>query len=240
MKNHRPSVLVIEDNANLVSVLTKYIQSLGFEVESSYNATEGLKKALSNKHQLFIIDLGLKDLHGLKLIAKIRNTSNKPIIVITGETEGQSEIKCFKLKVNIFHRKPIKYELLKEQIKSLLPPNRKGCIITTRELYLDLNRRILKSNGKTVPLTQTEFNFLLMLLESNRQIFTRKQIISNGMNYYKATTENCVDTMVCRIRKKLKKKNIQNSIIETVNGRGYRLNSKYYEDLKRSFSGSNL
>jgi DNA-binding response OmpR family regulator len=234
MQNHKPSVLVIEDDATLVSILTKYIQSLGYKVEFSYNATEGLKKALSNKHQLFIVDLGLGDLHGLKLIEKVRAISNKPIIVITGETEGLSEIKCFQLKVNIFHGKPIKYELLKEQIRSLLPPNRKDSIITTREVYLDSNRRILKSQGRTVPLTQTEFDFILMLLKSNRQIFTREQIISRVMNYYRVTTENCVDTMVCRIRKKLKEKNIQNSIIETVNGRGYRLNNTYYKDLKGS------
>jgi len=236
MENHRPSVLLIEDNANLVSVLTKHIQSLGLEVKSTYCGREGLKEALSNKHQLFIIDLGLGDIHGFDLIEKIREKNNKPIIVITGDTREDNEIHSYKLKANIYHRKPIRYKILKAQIESLLTPLRKGNIITSKNIHLNLSTRILQCNRKTIPLTKSQFNFVAMLFNSNGQVFTRKQIINNIMNYYCASSESCVDTMVSRIRKELGENTPKDSLIKTVNSTGYRLNPEYFKEIKRYFS----
>ena len=170
-------MLIIEDDANLVLVLTKFIKSIGFNTQSTYSGKEGLEIALSNKHQLFIVDLGLIDIHGFELIEKIRQINNKPIIVITGNTQEENEITSFKLEVNIFHKKPINFDILEMQIKSLMSPKRRGNILTTKNIYVDLNKRIFKSNNQVVPLTKTEFNFLVMLFNSNGQVFTRKQII---------------------------------------------------------------
>lgn len=236
MRNNRPSVLIIEDDANLVSVLKSYIESLGFNAQGTYCGRKGLEKALTNKHQLFIIDLGLGDIHGLQLIEQIRNISKKPIIVITGDIKQESEINCYRSKVNIFHRKPIKYEVLSAQIRSLISPRKKGHIFRTRNVYLDLNKRIFKLNDKATNLTRTEFNFLLMLLSSNGEVFTREQIICNVMNYFSTSSENCVDTMVSRIRGKLNEKCVKDSLIQTVNGAGYKLNPNHYKDLERTFS----
>jgi DNA-binding response OmpR family regulator len=236
MTNYRASVLVIEDDAGLVSILTNFVGSLRLNVQSCYSGINGLKEALSNKHQLFIIDLGLGDIHGFELIDKIREKSNKPIIVITGDTQEDNEINSFRLKANIYHKKPINFDILEAQIESLLSPKRKGNIITTKDVYLDLNSRTFKSNGKTTPLTKTQFNFIAMLLSSNGQVFTRKQIINNVMDYFSTSSESCVDTMISRIRKKLEEKDLKTSLIRTVNSTGYKLNPKYYKDVKRIFS----
>jgi DNA-binding response OmpR family regulator len=236
MKNNRPSVLIIEDDANLVLVLKQFILSLGLNANSTYSGKKGFKKALSNKYQLFIIDLGLGDISGLKLVEKIRITNNKPIIIITGNVEENNEIECFKLKANIFHKKPINFDILAVQIKSLISPKRRGNIITSKNVYINLNKRVFKFNDQVVPLTKREFNFLTMLFNSNGEVFTRKQIIYNIMNYFSSSSENCVDTMVSRIRKKLNEEDIKNSLIKTVNCTGYKLNSEYFKNIQRSFS----
>ncbi len=236
MQNNRPSILIIEDDANLVLVLTKFVESIGYNAQFSYTGKEGLKIALTNKHQLFIVDLGLGDIYGLELIEKIRHTNNKPIIVITGDIQEENEIKSYSFKANIFHKKPINYDILEVQIKSLMSPKRRGNIITTKNIQLDLNRRTFKNNDKVVLLTKTQFNFLAMLLNSNGEVFTREQIIYNVMNSFGTSSDNCVDTMVSRIRKKLKEETVKESLIRTVNGTGYKLNPEYLKNIQRNFS----
>lgn len=236
MGNNRPSVLIIEDDANLVLVLTKFVESIGYNTQFSYTGKEGFEIALTNKHQLYIVDLGLGDIYGLELIERIRNTSNKPIIVITGDIQEENEIKSYSLKANIFHKKPINYDILEVQIKSLMSPRQKGNIIMTKNIELDLNRRTFKNNGRVILLTKTQFNFVAMLLNSNGEVFTREQIICNVMNYFSTSSNNCVDTMVSRIRKKLKESDINKSLIRTVNGTGYKLNPEYFKNIRRSFS----
>jgi DNA-binding response OmpR family regulator len=236
VENNRPSILIIEDDANLVLVLTRFINSIGFQAQSTYNGKQGLKMALSNRHQLLIIDLGLGDISGFNLIEKIREINNKPIIVITGDTQENNEINSFKLKANIFHKKPINFDVLEVQIKSLISPKRRGNVITTKNVYLNFNTRVFKLNSREIKLTKTQFNFIAMLFNSNGQVFTRKQIISNIMNYYATSSENCVDTMVSRIRKKLGEKSIKDSLIRTVNSTGYTLNPEYFKEIQRGFS----
>lgn len=236
MRNNRPSVLIIEDNANLALTLKAFLESLGFDSQITYSGKEGLNVALTNKHQLFLVDLGLGDMNGLEVIETIRTESEKPIIVITGQVEQEIEIDCFKSRINIFHKKPIRYGILGSQIQSLISPQKKGDIIKTKNICMDLERRVFKLDGKTINLTKREFNFILMLLSSNGEVFTRKKILYNIMNYFNSSTENCVDTMVSRIRKKLKEKNTKNSIVQTVNATGYRLNPQYQKEVERFFS----
>ncbi len=236
MKSNRPSILIIEDDANLVLVLTKFIRSVGFDSYATYSGKEGLKRSLSNTHDLFLIDLGLKDIEGFDLIERIRKVNSKPIIVITGSTQEENEVESFKLKVNIFHRKPVKFNLLEVQMRSLIYPKRSGDMIKAKNIQLDISKRVFKLNNQVVPLTKTEFNFLLMLLSSNGEVFSRRQIICNVMNYLSTSSDSCVDTMVSRVRKKLLDKEYERSIITTVNGSGYKLNTQYLRDIKRGFS----
>ena len=235
MCNKRPCVLIIEDDANLVLTLSEYVRNLHLEVEYAYNGKEGIEKILRNKYQLAIIDLGLPDISGFEVLKRIRGINNKPIIVITGSKEQKDELKAFKLNINIYHYKPIDYELLEAQMKSLINPNLKGNIIKTLDLEVDVNRRIIVRNNKTLNLTKTETDFVIMLLQSKGEVFTREQIVSNIMNNFNNPSKYCVDTMVSRIRRKFDVP-LERSIIKTVNGTGYTINPTYFENIQREYS----
>ena len=235
MKNKRPCILIIEDDANLVLTLTNYIESMHFTVKHAYNGREGLEIALKNSYQLAIIDLGLPNMSGFKVVERIRKINNKPIIIITGSKREEDELNAFRLRANIYHRKPIKFEILEEQIKSLINPNEKGNIVRMLDIYLDTKRRIIKINNEEIYLTKTEMDFVIMLVNSNGEIFTREQIIATIKNYFNNPSKYCVDTMVSRIRKKLRTE-VNESLVKTVNGSGYTINPKYLENMTRDFS----
>jgi two-component system, OmpR family, copper resistance phosphate regulon response regulator CusR len=235
MCNNRPSVLIIEDDAYLVCTLTEYIKSFHFNVDHAYNSKDGLRKALKNNYQLAIIDLGLPNTNGFKIVEEIRKINNKPIIIITGSQEEKDELEAFKLKVNIYHTKPIRFELLGAQIKSLLNPRKKGHIVKALDLKIDTEKRIVKVNKQIIDLTKSEMDFILMLINSKGEVFRREQIIANIKNCFNDPSKQCVDTMVSRVRKKLKQPPEQ-SLIKTVNGSGYSINPTYLKNIKRSFS----
>ena len=227
-------MLLIEDDANLVFVLTRFLENLSMKVESSYTAKDGLIKALTNKYQILIIDIGLPDSDGFKIIEQIRLIDNtKPIIVITGDNSQEKEISSYKAKANIFHPKPIKFDILEAQIKSLTI-DRYPNVIVIGDLCIDRLKRIAKIKNKRVKLTHSEYNLLIMLIDSNGEIFTRKQILSNIMNYYRNSSETSVDTLVCRIRKKLGRK-VGGDLIKTVYKSGYCINPYLKDQTLRTY-----
>lgn len=235
MPNKRPTVLIVEDCANLVLTISEFIKTLHLNTDYAYNGKDGIKKVLENKYQLAIIDLGLPDITGFEIVRKIREINNKPIIVITGSKEQTDELKAYKLNINIYHYKPLNYEILEAQIKSLINPNLKGNIVKTLGIYIDIDRRIVKNNEKILNLTKTETDFLIMLIESKGEVFTRNQIVSNILNNFKNPSIYSVDTMVSRIRKKFNVP-LEKSLIKTINGIGYAINPIHFEDIKREYS----
>jgi len=234
VRNYKTSVLLIEDDANLVFILTRFLESLNMKVGSSYTAADGLNKALTNKYQIIIIDIGLPDSDGFKIIEQIRLIDNtKPIIVITGDNSENNEIYSYKVKANIFHPKPIKFDILEAQIKSLITdkyPN----IIVIGDLCIDRLKRTVKIKNKRIKLTYNEYNLLIMFIDSHGEIFTRRQILSNVMNYYRNSSETSVDTLVCRIRKKLGRK-MGSNLIKTVYKSGYCINPHLKEQMSRIY-----
>ncbi len=220
--------LIIEDCANLTFLLKNFLLSIEIPSDNSYTGERGLEMAFSNKYDFLIVDKYLPDLDGIEIIKKLRTRYRKPIILITGHQDKDIEIEGFKHGANIFHRKPLDYDLLRYQIFSLLNDDFPQNLIKRKNLLLDQNKRIFKLNGKEIYLTKTEFNFLKLLLTSKGEIFQRERIISEVMDYSKIYNDNVVDTMVSRIRKKLKQ-DIEKSLIKTVNKIGYQLNPTYLQ-----------
>jgi DNA-binding response OmpR family regulator len=230
MKRSKHRILLIEDDANLAMILSKFLLSNGYYVEYVYEGHKGLKMALSNKYQLIIVDIGLPDITGLQIVSEIRKVNNKPIIVITGDNTNNTELATFQFKANIFHSKPIKFEILLAQISTLLKEADTHRIIKSQNIYIDISKNIFRKENKKVYFTKTEFDFLLMLFNSNGEIFSREKIIATLMNYYREQNESCVDTMISRIRKKLEEKPTD-SIIKTINKSGYSINPKYLNNI---------
>lgn len=229
---NKSQILIIEDDANLSLIIGKHLERQNIETDIAYTGEEGLEKALSNKYNLLLVDIGLPGINGVDIIKRIRNIGNMiPVIIITSQIALDKEIDAYDQGANLFHRKPIEFDLLIAQINSLLPDMNKELMIEMKDIVINTKERYLKRKGVIINLTKTELDFILMLVKSNGSIFSRHKIIVNLLNYNRDLEHSAVDTMVCRIRKKLDEFGTD-EFLETVPKEGFRINLNYMRNAK--------
>jgi len=227
LKNIKQRILITEDDVNLGYLAEQIITAEGFQTTRVKNGKSALIEIDKNIYSLYIIDIGLPDISGLELVDYIRKKGvDTPIIIITDSIEDSKELDSFKKKASIFHRKPIKFQLLVTQINNFLKSN-----LTSKTLSFDTFEIIETNHSLTTPETQVSFSraeyiLLTMLIKSRPRVFSRDEIINRIMDRSRNSTYNSVDTLVSRVRKKLKDANLDNLIL-TEHNLGYKINSDY-------------
>jgi len=224
---NRTKILIVGNDKKHLKIYSDLLNKEQFYTHRMTKGLSSLKVALTNKHQLILIDSGENRIEALlEGIKFFRQTGSKiPIILIPHSVTVESETKAYKAGIDIFHRKPVNPQLLLAQIDKLL----NGAFVRTEvqmgDMLLQPKQRRLFRKNKEIYLTRTEFNFLLLLIKADGSVLSRNYIMSNVLNYNRDISQCAVDTMVSRVRKKLGREKL--SVIETVQGRGYRLGSSY-------------
>ncbi len=219
-------ILVVEDDRILSGLLCTYLQRNNFDCETALDGQSAIQKYESNQFQLILLDLILPIITGQQVLKYIREKdSSTPIIVITSETSQESELTCYKEGTNLFHRKPINSKLLLYQIKSItkeiLEANK---TLTHKDLKINLIKKSASIKSKKVDFTPSEFKILEYILSNKNRLITKKEL---SLELYSDCNEekfSNIDTIFCRIRKKLDNKCINREFnIKTSKGFGYRL-----------------
>lgn len=219
---YRKKILVVEDSESLAYILEKFLEELGYEAVCAYNGQNGIKSVFKEDICLAIVDIGLPDISGLKVIDRIKEINrNLPIIVISKPKDIEGEIAIYEKGVNLFHKKPISFKLLDVQIKNLIPEP-KNTSIKIEDITIDTEKGFILKDDTRITLTQMEKKCLAYLIESNGHSCSRENILKRLSINFNDRTEHCVDTLICRLRRKLAQID-KNQIIETVNGAGYRI-----------------
>ncbi len=225
MLKSKQKILIIEDDRQLLYVLKNFLITLGFEVDVALDATTGIAKLLKKRYTLLLVDYFLPDKNGHKIVSEIRLKDIKlPIILMTTYEQRSVEIDTYQLGANIFHRKPINYDLLKAQIISLLNNYGDYALIRFGSIEINQKNSSVKVNNKLVSFTPNEYEFLLALFRKNGELLSRYELINVISKRNSEPQLSNVDTIVSRTRAKL---GDAKDIIETVYGKGYRINPKY-------------
>ncbi|HNR53406.1 MAG TPA: response regulator transcription factor [Candidatus Dojkabacteria bacterium] len=228
----RPSILLIICDANIGCLFQKNLLNTEFYVSIAYNAETGIKKALSNKYDIVLIDLQEQPKECFNILICIRNVNRSIPIIILGEKEDiENQINTYKLGGDLFHSKPISFPLIEAEIRQLLFYRLKNVLVQMGDIEMDLTSRIIKRKGREIRFTRSEFNLLLLLIKNRNMAISREKIISDVLNYNKDIEYAAVDTMVSRVRKKLSQYGDE-SVIDTVVKVGYRLNPVYIKNCK--------
>jgi len=227
---NKKKVLIIEDDKSLSLILQREIEEyLGLSAYVALDGESGLDKALNNEYALIISDISLPKISGLSLIQKLKvKNIRTPIIIITNYNIEQTEVLAFSSGANIFHKKPLNYDLLRAQIKMLVDNYKFYPCISIGDISIDPIKKVFRKDDKIIELQNKEFNFMLALISSPGEVFTRREILS--MNYVKVidVEESSIDTLVSRLRKRVGKYRGKD-VIETVPKSGYRLSLDYLE-----------
>lgn len=228
------TILVIDDEQNLVELIQSYLEKENYRVLTANNGAEGLRLANSEQPDLIVLDLMLPVIDGMEVCRRIRQTSPVYIIMLTAKAEEVDRIVGLSVGADDYLTKPFSPRELVARIKALLrrPRNLTQEIDTTPpprrfgELEVDEVRHEVSYKGAVLGLTTKEFSLMATLSRHPGRVFTRSQLLEQiwGNEYY---DDHVVDVHIGNLRKKLEEVDEQTPFIETIRGVGYRFGAKY-------------
>jgi two-component system, OmpR family, copper resistance phosphate regulon response regulator CusR len=216
-------LLVIEDEARILSFLSRGLEAEGFLVDVEDNGAAGLARALSGTYDLVILDLLLPGLDGLTLLRELQQGRPElPVLILSARSDLATKLRGFELGATDFLPKPFALDELIARIRVQLRRTGKfdgRSTIRAGRLELDLTRRQARSGGTVTDLSDREFHVLEHLARHAGEIVSRERLLSEVWGYHFDPHSNVVDVCVRRLRKRLG----PNTPIETVRHAGYRL-----------------
>ena len=216
-------VLVVEDDQPLVRIMTKSLESNGFEVTSAFDGEDGLRAARDDRPDAIVLDLQLPRLNGVDLCRRLRSEGNAvPILMLTARSTVPDRIGGLDAGADDYLVKPFSLGELAARLRAL---GRRGKttpqVIEAGPLQLDTGAREARVNGSPVELTGTEFALLEYLMRNAGQVLSRDQLREEVWGAGFEPASNVVDIYVHYVRRKLKAAGLEKDPIRTVRGLGY-------------------
>jgi len=220
--------LLIEKDLHISKILNSCSIYHNISVERIKDIAH-IPKVLFNKYTLLIVDLNLTQEKNALAINKIREQNLLLPIIAIGPNNPTYEIASYRLGINNYHHKPINCELLRAQILHLTSFFQKNIILEFGNIKIDLVNQIFTINNKKIVFTYQEFHLIFLLMKSNGNILNRNKICSCFAGNHKDISYAAIDTLVSRIRSKLKPY-LKTPLIQTEYKLGYRIAPIYLKD----------
>src|SRR5213596_3896696 len=220
------TILIVEDERDVVDLLTLSLRKAGFMTSSTTDGAVGLHKARTEKPALIILDLMLPKMPGLEVCKILKTdpaTLQIPIMMLTAKAEEIDRIVGLEFGADDYVTKPFSPREVVLRIKAIL---RRGTAEETDDrlsagpITIDPARHEVLVSGKRVDLTSLEFKLLRTLMQRRGRVQERDRLLNEVWGYESVIDTRTVDTHVRRLREKLGK---AGEMVETVRGFGYRL-----------------
>lgn len=223
-------ILIIEDEEAIADLEKDYLELSGFEVEIENDGAEGLKKALGEEFDLFILDLMLPGVDGFEICRKVREVKNTPIIMVSAKKEDIDKIRGLGLGADDYITKPFSPSEMVARVKahlaryerligSSMPDNE---IIEIRGLKIDKTARRVWVNGEEKNFTTKEFDLLTFLAQNPNHVYTKEELFNKIWDMESIGDIATVTVHIKKIREKIEFNTAKPQYIETIWGVGYR------------------
>lgn len=226
-------ILVVDDEADLVELISYNLKREGFTVDSALDGETAITKIKKGKYDLLILDLMLPGIQGIELCRIIRNDpkhSSLPIIMLTAKGEEVDKILGLEMGADDYITKPFSPREVVARVKAVLrrlkekPVPEK--ILKIGELEIDSERYTVSIKGKPVKLSATEFKLLLFLAERRGKVFSRDQLLDAIWRDEAFVEPRTVDVHIRRLRSNIEKDPAHPRYIKTMRGIGYLFDEK--------------
>jgi DNA-binding response OmpR family regulator len=220
-------VLVVEDDPDIVELLTHYLSRDGWSVDAVSDGRPALERARSRSYQLVILDLQLPGMDGLAVCAELRrdaHTRDMPVVMLTARGDEADRIVGLEMGADDYVVKPFSPKELLARVRALFrrldrkPPADEP--LEFGELQVDRTRHTVRWGDRPVRLTAKEFALLVALLEARGRVLSRQLLLEQVWGYSYAEGTRTVDVHVRRLREKIPE--LAPAIL-TVKTLGYRL-----------------
>ena len=227
MSTKGKKILVVDDEGDILNLLSYNLKKAGFEVVTAGDGPEALELAVKELPGLILLDIMLPNMEGTEVLKRLKAdpvTKGVPVIMLTAKGEEIDRIVGFELGADDYITKPFSPRELILRVRAIFKragdaPVVSGDVVSFRELSFDKARHRVRVKGKSVELTSREFKLLGALLDARGRVLTRDTILDMAWGRDFFVTPRTVDTHIRRLRSKLKG---AGAYIETIRGTGYR------------------
>jgi DNA-binding response OmpR family regulator len=220
------TILIVEDEFELVRVLRSYLEQAGFSVLAAGRGDTGLSLWESKQPDLVILDLNLPGMDGLDVARNIRRKGSTPIIMLTARVEETDQLIGLEIGADDYIPKPFSPRIVVARVRALL--RRAEAVpeaphfLRAADLEIDLQGHTARRGGDSLDLTPTEFSLLSILASQPGRAFSRLQLLEASQGAAYEGYERTIDAHIKNLRSKLEPNPKKPRYIETVFGIGYR------------------
>jgi DNA-binding response OmpR family regulator len=221
-------ILVVEDDADISSLLCSIIRKSGYMPQPAFSGTEALLQLERRTWEMVLLDLMLPGMTGEQVLEKLGGTG-VPVMIVSAKNESRTKVAALLGGADDFITKPFDVEEVSARIESLLRRYSRTAqpivqnVLRHKGLELDGEAKSVKVNGEELALTAREYEMMALLLSSPKKVFTKANLYESvwGEAYY--GDDNTINVHMSHLRGKLAKAAPDVEWIETVWGIGYRL-----------------
>lgn len=230
----RPSIALVDDDRNILTTLSIFLQSEGFDTRVYCDGETALKALLDNPPDLGIFDIKMPRMDGLELLQRLRDKSPLPVIFLTSKDEEPDEALGLALGADDYITKPFSQRLLVARIRAILRRSEltraeqgtaqegdQAGVIQRGRLAMDPGRHSVTWDGKPVSLTVTEFLILEALAARPGVVKSRNQLMDAAYSDDVFVDDRTIDSHIKRLRRKFRAVDPDFGSIDTLYGAGY-------------------
>ena len=219
-------VLLIDDDAELTSMLSQYLRSEGFHCQFALTGKDGMRAAMQAEFDTIILDIMLPDIDGIDLLRRMRKVNRVPIVMLSAKGSNVDRVLGLESGADDYLTKPFYPPELVARLKAMIrrgaSERRQDENLTLAHLVLNNEKREARWREIPLLLTVSEFNIVAALMRAGDTVTTKDAISEMVLGRHRASYDRSVDVHISNLRRKLEL--IGDEVkIETVRGIGYRM-----------------
>jgi DNA-binding response OmpR family regulator len=234
MDHVSPHILALDDDADIRKVLIDYLSGQDYRVSAVARGQEMLAILGTEPVDLLLLDLRLPGENGMELARRVRELSQVPILILSGQSDEADRVMGLELAADDYVVKPFSPRELLARIRALLRRTQASAAAGIQEELRayrfagwELNvrsRRLTAADGSVIPLTNSEFSLLCAFLGSPQRVLTREQLLERSRLHSMEVYDRSIDVTILRLRRKIESDPSNPSLLTTDRGAGYIFN----------------
>jgi len=220
------TILVVDDEPRLVSLVEAYLSQEGFKVLSAGDGRDALFLARQQKPDLIVLDVMMPEMDGYEFMRLHRKERETPIILLTAKVEADDRVLGLELGADDYVTKPFRPRELVARIRAVLrragQTQPSAQVLRAADITLDRETHTVEVNGQFVDLTPSEFDLLAALMSVPGRAYTRLELLDRIQGVAYEGYERTIDVHIKNLRAKLEPSSRNPRYVQTVYGVGYR------------------